>query len=214
MRLLAASMLMVCLVFVGCAENATEVSAEIANASNKVEANVDGMTCSGCTGEVCAAVEGIAGVTGAHADVKTGKVSVALEDGVDTEAKMQEIETVIAGLSDGKYKVSAVVDASDSTQTPADKDDEQMQENGEEPQADATHGDTVYAASYDVKGMTCTACSNKVTQAVTAVEGVESAYVCYKSGTCSVVAADGAEVCPAKVAEAIESLGFEAAQQQ
>ena len=67
---------------------------------------VSGMDCSGCSTEVAFAVEDIEGVTKAEACHKSGKVMVAFEDGVTSEDKSEQIKTVIAGLSDGKYSVS------------------------------------------------------------------------------------------------------------
>jgi copper ion binding protein len=60
-----------------------------------------------------------------------------------------------------------------------------------------------------VSGMTCGACSKKVTEAITALEGVSSAGVCHKSGKASVVI-DSSKTSEAKVMEAINATGFKA----
>lgn len=99
------------LALVGCSESGTadaETTATIQAATNTVEAKVTGMDCSGCTGSVCGAVAQIAGVTAATADLETGKVTVALADDADAKAALKEIETTIAGLSNGKYTVNSI----------------------------------------------------------------------------------------------------------
>lgn len=120
MKTLATSALALCLlVFVGCAEGnapAPEAEAAITNATNKVEANVGGMDCTGCSGSIAAAVEGIDGVTGCLVDLKSGDVSVALADDVDGSAKMLEVEKVIQGLSDGKFTVNTITLTTDSAE--------------------------------------------------------------------------------------------------
>ncbi|MBX2851110.1 MAG: cation transporter [Phycisphaeraceae bacterium] len=64
---------------------------------------VSGMDCSGCSTEVAFAVEDIEGISKAKADHKTGTVIVAFDEGVSSDDKREQIKTVIAGLSDGKY---------------------------------------------------------------------------------------------------------------
>jgi len=110
MKLLATSALALCLmVIIGCAEaNAPAPDTTITDATNKVEANISGMDCSGCSGAVVAAVENIEGVSAAHADVKTGAVQVALTDKADAEVAKAEIEKVLAELQDGKYTVNTI----------------------------------------------------------------------------------------------------------
>lgn len=97
------------LVLIGCAEgSAPEPEAAITEAASKVQANVSGMDCSGCSSSIAAAVEGIEGVTACQADAKTGDVQVALDDSADAEATKAEIEAVIAGLSGGKFTVNTI----------------------------------------------------------------------------------------------------------
>lgn len=110
MKSLATTAIALCmLVLIGCAEGtAPEPEAAITEAANQVQANVSGMDCSGCSSSIAAAVEGIEGVTACQADAKTGDVQVALADNADAEATKAEIETVIAGLSDGKFTVNTI----------------------------------------------------------------------------------------------------------
>ena len=111
MKTLAVLALAVFLTLVGCSESTTAPAAgiaEIAEASYRVAANVNGMDCAGCTSHVCTAVEKVAGVTGATADLETGKVTIALEEGADADAARAEIEKVITDLSNGKYTVSGI----------------------------------------------------------------------------------------------------------
>ena len=110
MKTLATSAIALCLlVMIGCAEgNAPAPDAAITDATNKVQANITGMDCSGCSSSVAAAVKEIEGVKDCYADVKTGDVTVALNDDADAEAAKVEVEKVIAGLSDGKYTVKTI----------------------------------------------------------------------------------------------------------
>ncbi|MEM9348406.1 MAG: copper ion binding protein [Planctomycetota bacterium] len=210
MKLLATSALALCLmVMIGCAEGNTpsaDAAATIEAATNKVEANVSGMDCTGCSGSIEAAIAQIDGVTAATADVKTGDVKVALADDADTDATKAEIEKVIAGLSDGKFTVENIevsIAAVEEDQVESEGETE-ASETTEETQADAAGDGTVFVVS----GMSCSACSDKVTKAVSEIEGVESVSVCHKSGKCSVVGADGKKVCAMTVTKAIESTGF------
>lgn len=108
MKLLTTSALALCmLILVGCADSTTPgPEANIADATNKLEGSVEGMDCVSCSGAIVSAVEDIDGVTGCHADAKTGAVQVALADDADAEATKAEVEKVIAGLQDGKYTVT------------------------------------------------------------------------------------------------------------
>ena len=246
MKLLATSALALCLmVLIGCAEGTTtspETSSAIADATNKVEANISGMDCTGCSGAVVAAVEGIEGVTAAQADVKTGAVQVALTEDVDVEAAKAQIEKVLAELQDGKYTVNTIAVSTAATEDDhghehAEGDDhdhahadgdkkccgkckgekkegeccgkckeekKDATEATEEPQADAASEGTVV---FTVAGLNDAETSEKITKAVTAVEGVEGVSVCLKSGKCTVVAADGKKICSTSVTKAIEATG-------
>lgn len=112
MKTLATSALALCLLlFVGCADGnapSADTEATITNATNKVEANVSGMDCTGCSGSIASAVEGIDGVTACYVDLKSGDVSVALADDADAKAKMLEVEKAITSLSDGKFTVNTI----------------------------------------------------------------------------------------------------------
>jgi P-type Cu+ transporter len=65
------------------------------------------------------------------------------------------------------------------------------------------------ALTIPVSGMTCGACSKKVTEALTALEGCSSVGVCHKSGKATVVI-DSSKTSEAKVVEAIKASGFKA----
>lgn len=108
MKTLAALALAGSLALVGCSESGNTADTAIANASYRVEANVSGMDCAGCTSQVCAAAEEVAGVTGATADLETGKITIALEEGADADAAKAEIEKIITGLRNGKYTVGGI----------------------------------------------------------------------------------------------------------
>lgn len=112
MKMLTTSALALCLlILVGCAEgNAPDAEAAnvISAANNKVEANISGMDCSGCSGSIIAAVEGIDGVTACMVDLKSGDVSVALTDEADAGEKMLEVEKTITSLSDGKFSINSL----------------------------------------------------------------------------------------------------------
>lgn len=113
MKLFTTSALALCmLVLIGCAEGdatSPEAADKIANASNKVQANITGMDCTGCSSSVVAAVEAIDGVEAASADVASGDVTVALKDDADAEVAKAEVEKVIAELQDGKYTVKTIM---------------------------------------------------------------------------------------------------------
>ncbi|MFK7788960.1 MAG: heavy-metal-associated domain-containing protein [Phycisphaeraceae bacterium] len=121
MKTLATTALALCLlVFIGCAEGnapSPDTEAAITNATNKVEANVTGMDCSGCSSSIASAVEGIDDVTACKVDLKTGDVSVALTDDADGSAKLLEVEKVIQGLSDGKFTVNTITLTTDNPET-------------------------------------------------------------------------------------------------
>ena len=112
MKLLTTTVLALCmLIVVGCAEGnapSPDAAATISNATNKVQANISGMDCSGCSSSVVAALEAIQGVTAASADVASGDVKVALADDADVDAAKMEISKVISELQDGKYAVKTM----------------------------------------------------------------------------------------------------------
>jgi copper chaperone CopZ len=139
MKSLATTALAICLlVIIGCAEGtapAPETTATIAEATNKVEANISGMDCSGCSSSVTTAVNGVEGVTACAVDLKTGDVSVALADDADVEAAKANIEAAIASLSDGKFTVNTIAvstadDAADDAETPAEAQEDAPTETG------------------------------------------------------------------------------------
>ncbi len=209
MKLFAAPALCLCLLLIAaCADTApTEPGISITDANTTVEANVEGMDCTGCSGGICSALKEVDGVADAHADHKTGKLVVALNDDADAAAAAKEIETVVAGLSKGKYTISGVeVVTKDEAEEKAPADDETPADDEDTSAADHQHHEG--GAVYTVTGMTCETCSGKVTEAVTALDCVESAYVCHKSGTCTVTAAEGHDICSKSVAKAVEDAGF------
>lgn len=63
------------------------------------------------------------------------------------------------------------------------------------------------SVNLNVKGMTCSACSDKLTKALSAVDGVIVKKVCHESGCVNVVV-DGDKADAAKVKEAVLSTGF------
>ena len=171
---------------IGCAESSSGPDAAIAQASNKVQANIAGMDCGGCTSSVCTAVEQVAGVTGAHADLKTGKLTVALEDGADAEAAAKEIETVVAGLSKGKFTISDITTTTATDDAaPAEDDADPAQEPAEDAeQASTVEHEThlVSAHTYKVDGMDCTGCSGSIEEAVQQIAGVKNVKANHEDG--------------------------------
>lgn len=192
MKLFATSALALCLTLaIGCAEGNTttpEAATLIANATNKVEANIEGMDCTGCSGSVVAAVEQIEGVKAASADVATGDVKVALEDDADGEAKLKEIEAVLASLSEGKY---TVIEINAFTAHQGDPETGEAQETApaEEPTEDeqaSTQEQVSVFASYKVKGMDCSGCSSQIVKAVEQVDGVQKVEADHMTGAVKV----------------------------
>ena len=193
MKTLSALTLTACLTLIGCADGSSAPNPEVLNASNKVEATVTGMDCSGCTGSVCSAVEQIAGVTGAQADLKTGKVTVALEDEADSAAISKEIESVISGLSDGKYTVTAM-HKDDNVDKPAEEETAPAQDPTPSEDAEQTsqvETDAVFVStSYIVKGMDCSGCSGEIETAVKQVTGVTDVKANHMTGKVEVAFED------------------------
>ena len=198
MKLLTTSALALCLlVLVGCADgNApdSEAAATISAATNKVEANITGMDCSGCSSSVVAAVEAIEGVEAASADVATGDVKVALTDDADAGAKLIEIEKVLAGLEDGKYKVKNIT-ATHATEGKAIPTEAPPTEEpaAEEPAGDeqaSAETELFVMASYKVSGMDCSGCSSSIVEAVKQVDGVQKVEADHKTGAVSVAFED------------------------
>lgn len=198
MKTLLTSALTLCLLIaVGCAEGNTsspEADAVIANATNKVEANVEGMDCSGCSGAIVAAVEAIDGVQAASADVASGDVKVALADDVDAGAKLIEIEAVLQELQEGKYTVKTIT-ATHPTDGEATPTEEAPSEEpaAEEPAADeqaSAEPATFVMTAYKVAGMDCSGCSSQIVKAVEQVDGVQKVEADHKTGTVSVALDD------------------------
>lgn len=187
--LLALPALALCLMLTACADSTTPApDAEITEAANKVEANITGMTCTGCSGQVCDAVEKVAGVTKAWADPKTGQVTVALEDDADTDAALKEVQATIIGLSDGKYSINEIAYVSSQTKacaegctkdcckTPAEDapaEDAATDERATEEQAGTESTEAFVFTSYKVSGMDCSGCSSQIVKAVEQVDGVK-----------------------------------------
>ena len=59
-----------------------------------------------------------------------------------------------------------------------------------------------------IKGMHCVSCANKVTKKLQAVPNVKSASVDPEKGSAVIVTADGKELSPKAVWEAVESAGY------
>lgn len=189
MKTLATSALALCLlVMIGCAEGnapSADALATFENANNKVEANVTGMDCTGCSGTIESAVAGIEGVEAVMVDLASGDVKVALSDDAEAEAKMLEIESAIQALSDGKFTVQTI-----TVSTDAEAESKPVEEPAGEEQASAEDASFEYT-SYKVTGMDCAGCSKEVAFAVEDIEGVSKAEVCHKSGTVKVAFNDG-----------------------
>lgn len=212
MKLLTTSALALCLlVMIGCAEGNTpspDATAAIENANNKVEANISGMDCTGCSYGIETALAEIKGVTAAKADHATGAVTVALDDDADAEAAKAEIEKAIAGLSDGKFTVDTIT-VSTKVETEGQSDTEPAKEESAEddPAADeqASAEDASFEfTSYKVSGMDCSGCSKEVAFAVEDIEGVSKAEACHKSGKVMVAFEDG--VTPEDKSEQIKTV--------
>lgn len=215
MKLLTPSALALCLlVFVGCAEGnapSPETDTVIANATNKVEGNIEGMDCTGCSGSVMAAVEAIEGVTACHADVATGDLEIALKDDADSDAKLKEIKAVLTALEDGKYTVKTINVSITEVEEGTKGDAEPTEESAtEEPAAAAPAVDeqasevaetTFVMTAYKVKGMDCSGCSGEIVKAVEAVEGVQEVKADHMTGTVKVAFADEAKADEAKADE-------------
>lgn len=192
MKLFTTAAVALCLlVFVGCdAETDTPPTPDtrITDASNKVQANITGMDCTGCSGSIVAAVEAIDGVTAAQADVATGDVIVALSDDADAQATKVEVEKVITGLSKGKYTVKTI----SATTGDAAKSDEAETKPAEKPAADEQAGtepteEAFVHISYKVTGMDCSGCSSQIVKAVEQVDGVTKAEADHMLGAVRVV---------------------------
>lgn len=199
MKTLATSALALCLlVLIGCAEGnapSPDALATFENANNKVEANVTGMDCTGCSGSIESAVADIDGVEAVMVDLASGDVKVALSDDAEAQAKMLEIEKTIQALSDGKFKVETI-----TVSTEAEAETKPVEEpSTEEPASDepaseeqASAEDTSFEfTSYKVTGMDCAGCSKDVVFAVEDIEGVSKCEACHKSGTVKVAFKDG-----------------------
>lgn len=194
MKTLLTSALTVCLLLaVGCAEgNAPDPAADavIANAANKVQANIEGMDCSGCESAVVAAVTAIDGVEAASADAATGDVAVALADDADKAAKLIEIEAVLQELQEGKYTVKSIT----ATPTSEGQDTPNEEPVGDEPADEEQAGietTDLFVAAYAVKGMDCSGCSKEIDFAVEDIEGVKQAKADHKTGTVIVAYEEG-----------------------
>lgn len=60
-----------------------------------------------------------------------------------------------------------------------------------------------------IQGMRCVSCANKVTKKLQAVQNVKSATVDSEKGSAVVVTADGKELSPKAVWEAVEGAGYQ-----
>jgi copper chaperone CopZ len=196
--LLTAALTLSMLFAVGCADGnapSPETNAVMANATNKVAANIEGMDCSGCSSSVVAAVEAIDGVMAATADVATGDVEVALEDNADTDAKLEEIQTVLVGLQEGKYTVKTISASGAQKDKTADEP-----KPAEEPAQDEPAGDkqavtepveeAFVFTSYKVTGMDCSGCSGEIESAVKQVPGVVKVKADHMTGAVKVSITD------------------------
>ncbi|MEO0476188.1 MAG: cation transporter [Planctomycetota bacterium] len=194
MKTLATSALALCLlVMIGCAEGnvpSADALTTFENASNKIEANVTGMDCAGCSGSIEAAVADIKGVEAVMVDIASGDVKVALSDEAEAEAKMAEIESAIQALSDGKFTVQTITVSTDAEAETKPVEEPAADEPASEEQA-STEDASVEFTSYKVDGMSCAGCSKEVAFVVEDIEGVSECTACHKSGTVMVAFKDG-----------------------
>jgi len=158
------------LMLAACAES-TDPNRAISAATNKIQVNIEGMTCTGCSGSVVAAVQQIDGVTACSADPATGDVVVALADAADTDAKLLEVETLLQQLEDGKYKVKSITVSYPSRSEPSEPP-AAAQPAGEEQSNAESDDQTFVHTSYKVTGMDCSGCSSQIVEAVKQVDGV------------------------------------------
>ena len=198
MKLFAATALCLSLALAGCGES-TSTSGDatlqdIASAPNRVEANISGMDCTGCSGSVCNMAEGIAGVTGAHADPGTGEVILALSEDADHDAVVAAFEEQVVAMSGGeKYTVNTIntVTAEEATEEPAEEEaapaEEAVEEAAEEAAdaGDAAEGEVVFTGTRvqaNISGMDCSGCSGSVVATCQQIQGVANATADHESG--------------------------------
>lgn len=153
---------------------------------------------------------------------KAGKCATKCDTDCDTDCDMPSANYVVTGMTCGACsgKVKKTLAAVDGVTVkkvchksgnvmvsydPAKTDKSKVQA------ALATTGFKVAGEklSIPVSGMTCGACSKKVTAALTALEGCTVGGVCHKSGKATVTI-DTAKTSEAKVIEAIKASGFKA----
>ena len=186
MKHTATLLLAACLTFVGCSDTSSPTTT-VLSATNKIEMNISGMDCTGCSSSICSAVEQVAGVTGAIADVKTGDVTIALEDRVDASEAKIEISKVILGLSDGKYKVNTITieggpNIEPTPALPATPNDTPTEESPADQEQVSSASEVQVVASYKVTGMDCSGCSSQIVAAVKAVDGVQKVEADHMTG--------------------------------
>src|SRR5690349_3238800 len=78
---------------------------------------------------------------------------------------------------------------------------------GAEPMSTQTQDQTLIESTFDIEGMTCASCVNRVQRALSRVEGVETASVNLATETAS-VAYDPAAVDTATLTAAVEKAGY------
>lgn len=225
MKTMTASALALCLVFlaIGCGEAKTQgPAADILSADNKVEATVTGMDCSACSSALCTAIEKIDGVEKAHADVKSGKVIVALKEGTDAKATEQLVSDAIIAVDKDKYTVTELTSTTKGKATAPAGDEAKAcladctkdcckKADGDEqvkacpadctkPCCQKVESDAQVQAT--VTGMHCSACSSELCLAIEKVQGVQKAHADAKTGKVTVALKEGTD---AKAAEQLIS---------
>jgi heavy metal translocating P-type ATPase len=110
--------------------------------------SIDGMTCSSCVGHVTSAVENVPDVI----SVNVALVSHSAEITFSTSDKDNLVKTLITAVEDAGYDaetidIKAIADVSHHTE-PSDE------------------AEGSWEATYSIDGMTCSSCSNKVTEVI------------------------------------------------
>ena len=124
--------------------------------------NVDGMSCSHCTGQVQAALEAVEGVESAEVDLKSGDATVM------GTASAEALVSAVKATGKG---VTVTTSSAPAPTAPASA-----------PRVAPT-GDSIVLT---VDGMSCGHCSARVHEALVAVPGVESADVDLEAGRATV----------------------------
>lgn len=215
MKLLAGSALMFCLAIVGCADTSGGTDpANFADTTKVASTQVEGMTCSGCEGSVCAALKEIDGVKDVKADAKTGEVMIALEDGAKLDT--QAVQAAIADLNftsadiklpEGFCPKGCTKDCCKPADEDATPDDTTPKEPVTDDQASTetqTEG-PFYVANYKVTGMDCGGCEWTINTALAKLDGVKACKADAKTGNVELHIAEGQEIKGEQIAKTLKA---------